>query len=68
MNVSALKEFMLCNKEEKDPRKCLKDGKEVTRCGLEFFSKVKKHCANEFTDYWKCLDRSGHNMALRKYV
>ena len=34
-------EFMLCRLEEKDPRKCVSDGKAVTSCALEFFSKVK---------------------------
>jgi len=56
------KEFMLCNAEEKDPRKCINEGKDVTRCGLEFFKKVKLHCAEEFTSYWKCIDRSQHDM------
>ena len=60
------KEFMLCYDEEKDPRKCLNEGKEVTRCGLEFFRKVKSSCAQEFTDYWKCIDRSGHDMNFKK--
>jgi NADH dehydrogenase (ubiquinone) 1 alpha subcomplex subunit 8 len=59
------KEFMLCYQEEKDPRKCVNEGKEVTRCGLEFFKKVKVHCAEEFTEYWKCIDRSGHDMNFK---
>ncbi len=56
---------MLCSKEEKDPRKCVGEGKEVTRCGIEFFQKVKEHCAEEFTKYWKCLDNSGMDMAYK---
>lgn len=60
------KEFMLCYSEEKDPRKCINEGKEVTRCGVEFFQKVKTSCAKEFTDYWKCIDRSGHDMNYKK--
>lgn len=59
---------MLCYSEEKDPRKCLKEGKEVTRCGVEFFQKIKSHCAEQFTQYWKCVDRSGHDMNLSKLV
>lgn len=53
------KEFMLCRKEEKDPRKCLKYGRDVTACGLEFFKKVKKACPEELEWYTKCLDFSG---------
>lgn len=60
------KEFMLCNAEEKDPRKCINEGKEVTRCGLEFFQKVKNQCAQEFTQYWKCIDKSGDDMHFKR--
>jgi len=60
------KEFMLCNAEEKDPRKCINEGKEVTRCGLDFFQKVKLNCAEEFTTYWKCIDRSGWDMNFKR--
>ena len=59
---------MLCYSEEKDPRKCLNEGKEVTRCGIEFFQKVKTHCAEQYTQYWKCVDLSGHDMHLKKFV
>jgi len=59
------KEFMLCNLEEKDPRKCINEGKAVTRCGLEFFKKMKLQCAEEFTDYWKCIDRSQYDMNFK---
>jgi len=31
------KEFMLCRWEEKDPRKCLKEGKLVNECAVNFF-------------------------------
>ncbi|ELT99860.1 hypothetical protein CAPTEDRAFT_226933 [Capitella teleta] len=57
------KEFMLCNSEQRDPRKCLNEGKEVTRCGIEFFNKVKDSCLEEFNQYWKCVD-SNHEMNL----
>ncbi|XP_075040852.1 NADH dehydrogenase [ubiquinone] 1 alpha subcomplex subunit 8 [Mixophyes fleayi] len=50
------KEFMLCRWEEKDPRKCLNEGKKVNECALEFFRKVKAHCAEPFTEYWTCVD------------
>ncbi|XP_060577756.1 NADH dehydrogenase [ubiquinone] 1 alpha subcomplex subunit 8-like [Ruditapes philippinarum] len=59
------KEFMLCKSENgKDPRPCLNEGKEVTRCGMEFLQKVKKSCAESFTDYWKCLDTQ-HELKFR---
>ncbi|KAH9638164.1 hypothetical protein HF086_009192 [Spodoptera exigua] len=41
-------EFMLCRLEENDPRKCLKEGKAVTACTMDFFRKVKKSCLQEF--------------------
>ena len=53
---------MLCNEEEKDPRKCLREGKEVTRCGVEFYNKVRGSCAESFTKYWQCLDNAGRDM------
>lgn len=31
------KEFMLCRWEEKDPRKCLEEGRQVNECALNFF-------------------------------
>ncbi|GAB1607327.1 NADH dehydrogenase [ubiquinone] 1 alpha subcomplex subunit 8-like [Argonauta hians] len=56
------KEFMLCRAETKDPRRCLTEGKEVTRCAFEFFGKVKTHCADQFNDYWQCIDHAGNDM------
>ena len=53
---------MLCRIEEKDPRVCLREGKAVTACGVEFFNKVKGSCAESFTKYWKCLDNGGAQM------
>ncbi|CAG7835437.1 unnamed protein product, partial [Allacma fusca] len=55
-------EFMLCKSETKDPRQCLSAGKAVTACSMDFFRKVKKNCAEEFTEYAKCLDMSGPQM------
>ena len=48
--------FMDCRIESKDPRKCLKEGREVTECAMGFFRKVKASCNEEFTNYWTCLD------------
>uniref|UniRef100_A0A8C2PF54 NADH dehydrogenase [ubiquinone] 1 alpha subcomplex subunit 8 n=1 Tax=Capra hircus TaxID=9925 RepID=A0A8C2PF54_CAPHI len=53
------KEFMLCRWEEKDPRRCLEEGKLVNQCALEFFRQIKRHCAEPFTEYWTCIDYSG---------
>lgn len=50
------KEYMLCRAEERDPRKCLAYGREVTDCGIEFFKKVKKTCRYELEWYTRCLD------------
>ncbi|XP_062621209.1 NADH dehydrogenase [ubiquinone] 1 alpha subcomplex subunit 8-like [Saccostrea cucullata] len=52
------KEFMLCRQEnKKNPTACLKEGKDVTKCGFQFFGKVKKHCMKEFEAYYTCIDR-----------
>ncbi len=52
------KEFMLCKEEEKDPRKCLKEGQMVTECAFNFFRQIQASCSESFTDYWTCLDYS----------
>ena len=57
---------MLCKAEEKDPRKCLKYGKDVSLCANKFFAKVKESCADSFTDYWLCLDKSPHGQMSYK--
>lgn len=56
------KEFMLCRAEDQDPRKCIQEGKEVTRCGFEFLRKLKKTCLAEFNQYHRCIDHSGREM------
>ncbi|CAN7951368.1 unnamed protein product [Ixodes pacificus] len=61
------KEFMLCKKEEIDPRKCLAPGRAVTSCALEFFRKVKNSaCRQPFDDYARCLDLSSADMHNRQ--
>ncbi|KAF2886515.1 hypothetical protein ILUMI_19658 [Ignelater luminosus] len=54
-------EFILCRNELKDPRKCIKEGKAVTSCTLNFFRRVKRSCAGEFNQYVNCLDKSSIN-------
>lgn len=49
---------MLCRQEYKDPRQCLNEGKAVTACSLDFFRQIKKNCAQEFTQFANCLDKS----------
>uniref|UniRef100_A0A8I3W8F7 NADH dehydrogenase [ubiquinone] 1 alpha subcomplex subunit 8 n=1 Tax=Callithrix jacchus TaxID=9483 RepID=A0A8I3W8F7_CALJA len=56
------KEFMLCRWEEKDPRRCLEEGKLVNKCALDFFRQIKRHCAEPFTEYWTCIDYSGQQL------
>ncbi|KAL8599771.1 hypothetical protein ACOMHN_040481 [Nucella lapillus] len=59
------KEFMLCVKEDPDPRKCLAEGKEVTRCGFQFFGQVKQNCFTQFTKYFECIDHSDRQMSFK---
>lgn len=58
-------EYMLCRKEEKDPRKCLDEGKAVTACSLNFFRQIKKSCLEEFSQYANCLDKSSRDMEYK---
>ncbi|XP_076756524.1 NADH dehydrogenase [ubiquinone] 1 alpha subcomplex subunit 8 [Xylocopa sonorina] len=48
-------EFMLCRHELKDPRKCLKEGRDVTKCALEGFQDIKKHCRDVFEAHVDCV-------------
>lgn len=59
------KEFMLCRREYDDPRKCVKEGKDVTACAVEFFQKVKKDCKEPFDTYAACLEWSSMEMDIR---
>uniref|UniRef100_A0A7J8IND5 NADH dehydrogenase [ubiquinone] 1 alpha subcomplex subunit 8 n=1 Tax=Rousettus aegyptiacus TaxID=9407 RepID=A0A7J8IND5_ROUAE len=59
------KEFMLCRWEEKDPRRCIEEGKLVNKCALDFFRQIKRHCAEPFTEYWTCIDYSGLQLFRR---
>ncbi|KRX74652.1 NADH dehydrogenase [ubiquinone] 1 alpha subcomplex subunit 8 [Trichinella sp. T6] len=58
------KEFILCRNETEDPRKCLKEGKEVTACGVKFLQLVKKMCLEEFNKYMHCIDHGSAEMLL----
>lgn len=49
---------MLCRTELNDPRKCINEGKAVTKCTLNFFRQIKKTCAGEFAQFTNCLDKS----------
>ncbi|XP_018356240.1 PREDICTED: NADH dehydrogenase [ubiquinone] 1 alpha subcomplex subunit 8 [Trachymyrmex septentrionalis] len=51
-------EFLLCRQEERDPRRCLNEGKAVTSCALDILKKMKKHCLEDFNAYMYCLERS----------
>ncbi|UYV75319.1 NDUFA8 [Cordylochernes scorpioides] len=52
------KEFMLCRNENNDPRKCLKEGRDVTKCGIEFFQMVKESCAESMENFARCVGKS----------
>ena len=55
--------FMECRIDSKDPRKCLEEGRNVTKCATEFFRKVKGSCNEEFTKYWTCLDYKNQDLS-----
>lgn len=47
---------MLCKLEEKDPRRCLSEGKAVTMCAHEFYRAVAKNCKEEVERMAKCME------------
>ena len=47
---------MLCKLEEKDPRRCLSEGKALTMCGHEFFRAVANNCKAEVEGMAKCME------------
>ena len=66
--IFLFQEFILCRKENKDPRKCLDLGKAVTACSLNFFRQVKKSCAQEFTQFATCLEKSSSDFSFEPWV
>ncbi|KAH9398309.1 ndufa8, NADH-ubiquinone oxidoreductase complex I 19kd subunit [Tyrophagus putrescentiae] len=58
------KEYMLCKLEEKDPRKCLNEGKALTMCGHEFFRKVGQTCKQEVERMAKCMEWTHENLKM----
>lgn len=58
----ACKEYMLCKSEDPDPRNCLKEGKEVTKCGLNFLYDIRDKCAKEVTAFAKCTEWNSANL------
>ena len=51
--------YMLLRREyDNDPRKVLKEGREVTACGVRFIRELRKQCLDEVTAYARCLDHS----------
>lgn len=53
-------DFMLCKASNPDAGACLKEGRKVTRCGLDLIEKLKKNCGVEWENYWKCYDKNNH--------
>ena len=49
---------MLCMTEERDPRKCLHEGRAVSDCAFEFFGLLKANCPRQFEEYAECVDHA----------
>ena len=64
INNFSFQEFALCRQENEDPRKCVNEGKAVTACSLNFFQQVKKSCAQEFTQFATCLEKSSSDFSF----
>lgn len=54
-------DFSLCKNENNDPRHCLKEGRRVTRCGIDLVKKLQKNCDEQWRAHWKCLDKKNHH-------
>uniref|UniRef100_A0AC34GU69 NADH dehydrogenase [ubiquinone] 1 alpha subcomplex subunit 8 n=1 Tax=Panagrolaimus sp. ES5 TaxID=591445 RepID=A0AC34GU69_9BILA len=61
-----IKEFMLRRSEEEDPRKTLKEGREVTACGVKFLQSLKKSCNKEVDTYASCIDCGSSKLYISK--
>lgn len=61
-----LQEFMLRRSELEDPRKTLKEGRDVTACGIKFLQSLKKSCQDEASKYANCIDRSSAKLYVSK--
>jgi len=59
---------LLCRQEERDPRRCINEGKAVTSCALDILKKMKKHCLEDFNAYMYCLERSSGTLDFTPYV
>lgn len=59
---------MLCRQEERDPRRCLDEGKAVTSCAMDILKKMKKNCSEDFNAYMYCLERSSGTLEFHPYV
>ncbi|XP_014680658.1 PREDICTED: NADH dehydrogenase [ubiquinone] 1 alpha subcomplex subunit 8-like [Priapulus caudatus] len=57
------REFMLCDNELRDPRKCLKEGAALTACGMDFLRKLKKSCNDEFETHWRCIENKSSDLS-----
>lgn len=66
--VIHFQEFILCHEENnKDPRKCLQEGADVTACGMDFLRKLKKSCGNEFELHWRCIENRSSDLGPSRY-
>ena len=58
--------FINCRYWKKDPRRCIPEGKDVAKCGNEFFRVVKANCDESFVPFFNCLDNG--NMEYKNCV
>ena len=57
---------MLRRTELEDPRKALKEGREVTACGVKFLQSLKKTCQDEASKYAECIDRKSAKLYISR--
>lgn len=60
------KEFMLCRWEEKDPRKCMKEGTKVNECAVNFFrySTLSLLCPDLASEWFKKQTNKKNKLAI----
>ncbi|CAJ0942058.1 unnamed protein product, partial [Mesorhabditis belari] len=61
-----INEFMLRRKELEDPRAVLKEGRDVTACGIQFLQALKKSCASETDALGHCIDHGSAKLYVSR--
>ncbi|VDN04309.1 unnamed protein product [Thelazia callipaeda] len=59
-----VKEFTLRRQETEDPRRALKEGRDLTACGIKFLQQLKKNCKESVDNYASCIDHRSSKLYI----